>query len=99
MAAAVRDGLPIAFGTDAGVIPHRSNANEFLELEAIGLSRADAIRAATVQAAEAIGLATDVGVLTKGRFADIVAVAGNPLADLRALQSVKFVMKGGVVVQ
>jgi imidazolonepropionase-like amidohydrolase len=99
MAAAVRDGLPIAFGTDAGVIPHGSNANEFLELEAIGLSRADAIRAATVQAAEAIGLATDVGVLTKGRFADIVAVAGNPLADLRALQSVKFVMKGGVVVQ
>ena len=99
MAAAIGDGMSIAFGTDAGVIPHGSNASEFLELEAIGLSRADAIRAATVQAAEAVGLAADVGVLAKGKFADIIAVAGNPLEDLRALQSVKFVMKGGVVVQ
>jgi len=99
MAAAVRDGLPLAFGTDAGVIPHGSNADEFLELEAIGFSKADAIRAATVYAAEAVGLAGDVGVLEKGRLADIVAVAGNPLDDLRAMQNVRFVMKGGVVVR
>jgi imidazolonepropionase-like amidohydrolase len=97
--AAVRNGLPIAFGTDAGVIAHGSNANEFLELEAIGLRGADAIRAATVHAAEAVGLTADVGVLEKGRLADVVAVAGNPLDDLRALRNVRFVMKGGVVVR
>ena len=99
MADAVRGGLPIAFGTDAGVIPHGSNASEFFELEAIGLSRADAIRAATVHAAEAIGLAGEIGVLEKGRLADVIAVGGNPLDDLRALRSVRFVMKAGVAVQ
>ena len=99
MTDAVRGGLPIAFGTDAGVVPHGSNANEFLELAAIGLSQADAIRAATVHAAEAVGLAGEIGVLEKGRFADVIAVSGNPLDDLRTLQSVKFVMKGGVVVR
>ena len=99
MTDAVRGGLPIAFGTDAGVIPHGSNASEFLELAAIGLSQADAIRAATVHAAEAVGLAGEIGVLEKGRLADVIAVSGNPLDDLRALQSVKFVMKSGVVVQ
>ena len=99
MAGAVRDGLPIAFGTDAGVIPHGSNANEFLELESIGLSRIDAIRAATIHAAKAVGMAGDVGVLRQGTLADIIAVRGNPLDDLRALQNVTFVMKGGVVVR
>jgi imidazolonepropionase-like amidohydrolase len=99
MADARREGLPIAFGTDAGVIPHGSNANEFLELEAIGLSPIDAIRAATIHAAKAVGMAADVGVLRKGALADIIAVRGNPLDDLRALQNVTFVMKGGVVVR
>lgn len=99
LAGAVRDGLPIAFGTDAGVIPHGSNANEFLELEAIGLSRVDAIRAATIHAAKAVGMAADVGVLRKGAFADVIAVRGNPLDDLHALQNVTFVMKDGVVVR
>jgi imidazolonepropionase-like amidohydrolase len=98
LASAVRDGLPAAFGTDAGVIPHGSNANEFLELESIGLSRIDAIRAATMHAARAVGMAADVGVLRKGLLADVIAVTGNPLDDLRALQNVRFVMKGGVVV-
>lgn len=99
MARAVGDGLPIAFGTDAGVIPHGSNANEFLELEAIGLSRADAIRAATIHAAKAVGMAADIGGLRTGMLADIIAVQGNPLDDLRALQNVRFVMKDGVVVR
>ena len=99
MADAVRAGLPIAFGTDAGVIPHGSNASEFFELEAIGLSRTDAIRAATVHAAEAVGLGGEIGVLEKGRLADVIAVNGNPLEDLHALQSVRFVMKGGVAVR
>jgi imidazolonepropionase-like amidohydrolase len=99
MAAAVRSGLPIAFGTDAGVIPHGSNASEFLELEAIGLSKAEAIRAATVYAAKAVGMASDVGVLQKGALGDVIAVRGHPLDDLHALQNVTFVMKAGVVVR
>jgi imidazolonepropionase-like amidohydrolase len=97
MADAVGDGLPIAFGTDAGVIPHGSNANEFLELESIGLSPIDAIRAATMHAAKAVGMVGDIGVLRRGALADVIAVRGNPLDDLRALQNVTFVMKGGVV--
>jgi imidazolonepropionase-like amidohydrolase len=94
---AVRGGLPIAFGTDAGVIPHGRNASEFLELESIGVSRIDAIRAATVHAAEAVGMASDIGVLQPGRLADLIAVRGNPL-DLRALQQIAFVMKAGRVI-
>ncbi len=96
---AVRDGLPIAFGTDAGVIRHGANANEFPELAAIGLTPIEAIRAATVQAAEAVGMAGQIGVLKPGALADIIAVEGNPLTDLLALQKVKFVMKGGRVVE
>ena len=97
METAARAGLPVAFGTDAGVIPHGSNANEFLELEAMGLSRADAIRAATIHAARAVGMPSEIGALEAGRFADVIAVRGNPLEDLRALQNVAFVMKGGVI--
>ncbi|MDQ3119267.1 MAG: amidohydrolase family protein [Verrucomicrobiota bacterium] len=98
LAAAVRDGLPIAFGTDAGVIPHGANAKEFSELAAIGLTPLEAIRAATVQAAEAVDMAGQIGVLKPGALADIIAVEGNPLVDLTALQKVKFVMKDGRVV-
>ena len=94
---AVRDGLPIAFGTDAGVIPHGQNAKEFIELAAIGLKPADAIRSATIAAASAVGLAGEIGVLKPGATADIIAVEGNPLVDLAALQKVKFVMKAGRV--
>jgi imidazolonepropionase-like amidohydrolase len=96
---AVRAGLPIAFGTDAGVIPHGANANEFLELESIGLSKADAIRSATIHAAKAVGMASTIGALQVGRLADIIAVRGNPLEDLHALQNVAFVMKDGAIVK
>jgi imidazolonepropionase-like amidohydrolase len=99
LAESVRLGLPVAFGTDAGVIPHGANANEFLELEAIGLTKADAIRAATVHAAKAVGMKADIGALEAGRFADVIAVRGNPLEDLRALQDVTFVMKAGAVIR
>jgi imidazolonepropionase-like amidohydrolase len=95
LAAAVRDGLPIAFGTDAGVIRHGENAKEFIELAALGLKPRDAIRAATVEAAKAVGLGGQTGVLKAGAFADIIAVEGNPLNDLTALQKVTFVMKAG----
>ena len=95
LAAAVRDGLPIAFGTDAGVIKHGENANEFAELAALGLKPIDAIRTATVDAANAVGLGGQIGTLKAGAFADIIAVEGNPLTDLSALKKVKFVMKAG----
>jgi imidazolonepropionase-like amidohydrolase len=72
---------------------------EFLELEAIGLSRTAAIRAATVDAARAVGLPGEVGQLEARRLADATAVNGDPLADLKALQRVTFVMKGGAVVR
>jgi imidazolonepropionase-like amidohydrolase len=92
---AIRDGLPIAFGTDAGVIKHGNNAREFAELAALGLKPLEAIRAATVEAATAVGLGGQIGTLKTGAFADIVAVEGNPLNDLNALQKVTFIMKAG----
>jgi imidazolonepropionase-like amidohydrolase len=95
LAGAVRDGLPIAFGTDAGVIRHGNNAQEFAELAAIGLKPPAAIRAATVEAAKAVGLGGQIGVLKSGTRADIIAVDGNPLDGLNALQKVTFVMKAG----
>jgi imidazolonepropionase-like amidohydrolase len=96
---AVAAGLPIAFGTDAGVIPHGENAREFEHLAAIGLDPRAAIRAATVSAAAAVGLSKDVGVLSPGRLADVIGVVGNPLEDVRLLQKVQFVMKEGVIVK
>ena len=95
LAAAIRDGLPIAFGTDAGVIRHGENAKEFAELAALGLKPLEAIRTATIEAAKAVGMEGQIGVLKAGAFADIIAVEGNPLNDLTALQKVKFVMKAG----
>lgn len=95
LAAAVRDGLPLAFGTDAGVIRHGNNAKEFAELSSLGLKPIEAIRTATTQAAIAVGLANQIGVLQNGARADIIAVEGNPLDDLNALQKVTFVMKAG----
>jgi len=99
MAASARLGLPLAFGTDAGVIPHGANATEFLELEAIGLTRAAAIRAATIDGARAVGMEAQVGVLKPGTLADVIAVSGNPLENLHVLQKVTFVMKGGSIVR
>ncbi|HWM25087.1 MAG TPA: amidohydrolase family protein [Chthoniobacterales bacterium] len=95
LTAAVRDGLPIAFGTDAGVIRHGQNAKEFIELAALGLKPLEAIRTATLKAAKAVGMADQIGVLKGGALADIIAVNGNPLDDLSALQKVTFVMKAG----
>ena len=95
LGAAFREGLPIAFGTDAGVIRHGQNAKEFIELAGMGLKPIEVIRTATVEAAKAVGLPDQIGVLKPGAAADIIAVEGNPLDDLTALQKVKFVMKAG----
>lgn len=95
--AAVRAGAKIAFGTDAGVYTHGLNARQFALMTKWGMSAAEAIRAATLGNAELFGLADEIGSLTAGKRADIIAVAGNPLADIRELETVDFVMKDGAV--
>ncbi|MCM2257334.1 MAG: amidohydrolase family protein [Vicinamibacteria bacterium] len=94
---ALAHGLKIAFATDAGVFPHGDNAREFAVRVGLGQSPMAAIESATRVAAEAIGWADRVGTLEPGRFADLIAVAGDPLADIRELERVQFVMKGGTV--
>jgi imidazolonepropionase-like amidohydrolase len=94
---AVKGGDKMAFGTDAGVYPHGDNAKQFFYMVKFGLTPAQAIRAATSSAADLIGRAKDVGTLEAGKFADVIAVTGDPLQDVRALENVSFVMKGGVV--
>jgi imidazolonepropionase-like amidohydrolase len=95
---AIRAGVRIAFGTDAGVYPHGQNAREFAALVARGMRPADALRTATVNAAELLGTA-DRGTIAPGRLADLIAVRGNPLEDVRVLERVEWVMKGGEVVK
>jgi len=94
---ALAHGLPIAFATDAGVFPHGDNAREFKARVDLGQSPMAAIEGATRIAAEAMGWDDRVGTLQAGRFADLIAVAGDPLADITELERVQFVMKGGVV--
>jgi imidazolonepropionase-like amidohydrolase len=89
-------GVKIAYGTDAGVYPHGWNAKQFRHMVEWGLSPMQAIQSATANAAELIGTDT-VGVIAPGRFADLVAVDGDPLADVTRLERMSFVMKDGVV--
>lgn len=95
---AVPAGVRIAFGTDAGVSKHGRNADEFELMVQHGMTPVQAIQAATVNAAELLGLASEIGSLEPGKAADLIAVAGDPLSDVRVLKSVAFVMKGGAVV-
>jgi len=97
--AAVKAGVKMLFGTDAGVYPNGDNAKQFATMVTWGMTPMQAIQAATVTAGEALGRATDVGAIAVGRFGDLIAVAGDPLADVTLLQSVPFVMKGGEVVK
>ena len=94
---AYRAGVKIAFGTDQGLAPHGTNAREFALMVKAGMTPMDAIVAATGSAADLIGDAADIGSVQKGRYADIVAVAGDPLVDVTELERVTFVMKGGKV--
>ena len=94
---AFQSGVKVAFGTDAGVYPHGLNAHEFNSMVQAGLSPLAAIQAATVNAADLLGWSDKVGTIEPGKWADIVAIDGDPLHDVRALESVKFVMKGGQV--
>ena len=94
---AVQAGVKMAFGTDAGVYPHGDNARQFFYMVKFGMTPAQAIRAATSSAADLIGRSQNVGTIEVGKYADIIAVNADPLADVRALEHVDFVMKGGVV--
>lgn len=94
---AVPAGVRIAFGTDAGVSMHGRNADEFLLMVEHGMDPMSAIRAATVNAADLLGLASEVGTIEPGKSADIIAVAGDPLADVARLRDVDFVMARGRV--
>ncbi len=94
---AIREGVPIAFGTDAGVFPHGENADEFRLLVEAGMTPMKAIQSATVEAAKLLGQEKQLGSLQPGFFADLVAVRGDPLRDITLLKKVQFVMKGGVV--
>jgi len=93
---AVAAGVKIAFGTDACVFPHGENAKEFAVLVELGMSPLEALRAATLYAIDLLGV-DDRGVIEKGRFADLIAVKGNPLENIRTLENVLWVMKGGIV--
>jgi imidazolonepropionase-like amidohydrolase len=97
-ARAVKAGVRIAFGTDAGVYPHGDNARQFFYMVKYGLTPLQAIRSATADAAELLNR-HDVGQLAAGRFADLIVVPGDALKDVRLLEKVPFVMKGGAVVK
>src|SRR5271166_6202526 len=94
---AVKAGVKMAFGTDAGVYPHGDNAKQFATMVQFGMTPAQAIRTATQNSADLIGRSKDVGTIEVGKYADIIAVSGDPLQDVTVLQSVGFVMKGGTV--
>lgn len=96
---AYRAGVKIAFGTDQAMAPHGTNAQEFALLVKAGMPAMEAIRAATVNAADLLGASDRVGSVQPGRFADLVAVSGDPLANITELEHVRFVMKGGEVVK
>jgi imidazolonepropionase-like amidohydrolase len=95
---AARAGVKLAFGTDAGVYPHGLNARQFAHMVRWGLTPMQAIQAATTGAADLIGWKDKVGAIAPGRYADLIAVDGDPTADVTVLEKVAFVMKDGAVV-
>ncbi len=94
---AVRAGVKMSYGTDAGVCPHGINARQFAFMVEYGMTSLQAIQSATVSAADLLGKSNLLGSIQPGKYADIVAVSGNPLEDVRLLENVKFVMKEGKV--
>jgi imidazolonepropionase-like amidohydrolase len=97
LAEAYPRGVKIAFGTDAGVSKHGRNADEFELMVKHGMPASEAIKAATVNAADLLGLSSEVGTLEAGKRADLIAVDGDPLKDVTVLKIVEFVMKDGRV--
>src|SRR5215467_13706793 len=97
MAKAFHSGVRVALGTDAGVYPHGLNGGEFWSMVELGMTPVKALQAGTTNAAELMGWSDRIGAIRDGMFADVVAVQGDPLQDIRLLQHVQFVMKDGVV--
>jgi len=96
---AYKHGVKIAFGTDAGVSPHGDNAKEFLFMAEAGMPNYEALKTATVNAADLMNKSNVLGTVTVGKYADIIALDGNPLEDLKYTLQVYFVMKSGIVVK
>jgi imidazolonepropionase-like amidohydrolase len=94
---AIEVGTKIVFGSDSATIPHGDNARQFSVYVDLGMSPLEAIQSATTVAAESLGLVGDTGAVAVGYFADVIAVEGDPLADVSVLENVTFVMKGGHV--
>jgi imidazolonepropionase-like amidohydrolase len=97
MTKAFHSGVRVALGTDAGVYPHGENGGEFWSMVTLGLTPVQTLQAGTINAADLMGWSDRIGSISKGKFADMVAVRGDPLADVRLLQHVQFVMKDGVI--
>lgn len=96
---AVRAGVPMVFGSDAGVYPHGDNGLQFEKMVTWGMTPLQAIQAATINAAQALGRTDDVGAVAVGRYADLIALSGNPLENVRLLEKVDTVIKGGALVK
>ena len=96
---AVKGGVKIAYGTDTGIIPQGANARQFAVMVRWGMPASQAILSATSVAADLLNLSKDIGSIEAGKYADIIAVTGNPLGDISVLEDVKFVMKGGRIIK
>jgi imidazolonepropionase-like amidohydrolase len=96
---AVKTGVRISFGTDAAVFPHGQNAKEFKLMVDLGMNPIEALKSATANDAELLGIGQHVGTLEKGKLADVVAVPGDPTADITATERVSFVMKDGKIIR
>ncbi len=96
-ASAVRKGVKLAFGSDSGVYPHGINARQFAYMVRYGMTPMQAIQSATIEAARLMRAERDVGSIAPGRYADMIAFEGNPIADVRVLERRPAVIKGGVL--
>ena len=96
---ALAAGVTLPFGSGAGPFPHGTQVDQFAYLVKWGMSPVQALRSATNVAADLIGWGADVGSLEKGKFADLVAVSGDPLSDITEMSRIAFVMKGGQVIR
>ncbi len=96
---AVKSGVKIAFGTDAGVFPHGENTRQLARMVEAGMAPIEVLRSATVNAADLLGWSDRVGAIKSGYYADLIAVNGNPLTDMKAIENVRFVMKGGLTIK
>jgi imidazolonepropionase-like amidohydrolase len=94
---AVKAGLKMTFGTDSGIYTHGDNAKQFAVMVKYGMTPMQALQAATTVGADAVGLKGQIGAIASGHYADIIAVSGDPLTDIRAMETMQFVMKGGEV--